>query len=130
MVYLDTSVVLAALLAEDRRPPVELWSEELISSRLLEYELWNRLHARKLERSHGDAALAILSSVALLELSPTVLSRAINPFPFAVRTLDALHLASMLFLMAHNQEVQLACYDERLSRCAQAMGIADYFPGT
>ena len=40
MIYLDTSVVLAHLLAEDRMPPRKLWEEELVSSRLLEYELW------------------------------------------------------------------------------------------
>ena len=32
MIYLDTSVALAHLLAEDRRPPDALWSETLVSS--------------------------------------------------------------------------------------------------
>ena len=40
MIYLDTSVALAHLLAEDRRPPDALWKESLVTSRLLEYELW------------------------------------------------------------------------------------------
>ena len=53
MIYLDTSVALAHLLAEDRQPPDDLWTEELWSSRLLEYELWNRIHARDLARSHA-----------------------------------------------------------------------------
>ena len=39
LVYLDTSVALAHLLAEDRRPPAGLWQEELVTSRLLEYEV-------------------------------------------------------------------------------------------
>lgn len=43
MIYLDTSVALAHLLAEDRRPPEALWDETLVSSRLLEYELWTPL---------------------------------------------------------------------------------------
>jgi hypothetical protein len=43
VIYLDTSVVLAQLLAEDRRPPAALWTEVLVSSRLLEYELATRL---------------------------------------------------------------------------------------
>lgn len=37
MIYLDTSVALAHLLAEDRQPPASLWDETLVSSRLLEY---------------------------------------------------------------------------------------------
>ena len=39
---------LAHLLAEDRRPPASLWSETLVASRLLEYEIRTRLHARDL----------------------------------------------------------------------------------
>ena len=46
MIYVDTSVALAHLLAEDRRPATTLWDEPLILSRLLEYELWTRIHAR------------------------------------------------------------------------------------
>ena len=38
MIYLDTSVALAHLLAKDRAPPDALWQEPLIASRLLEYE--------------------------------------------------------------------------------------------
>lgn len=48
MIYLDSSVALAYLLAEDRRPPELLWDEILSSSRLLEYELWTPIHARGL----------------------------------------------------------------------------------
>ncbi len=44
----------------DRRPPVSLWNETLVASRLLEYELSTRLHARKLGESHGDAARGLL----------------------------------------------------------------------
>jgi hypothetical protein len=36
MIYLDTSVALAHILVEDRVPPASLWSESLVSSRLIE----------------------------------------------------------------------------------------------
>ena len=81
MIYLDTSVALAQLLAEDRIPPVELWRETLVSSRLLEYEIWNRVDSRRLTASHGEAVRALLARVSLLELAPPVLSRALEPFP-------------------------------------------------
>lgn len=126
MIYLDTSVALAHLLAEDREPPAALWNEEIVASRLLTYELWTRLHARDLARSHGDAARHLLSRVGLLELSPEVLERALQPFPTAVRTLDALHLASITFLTERGFEVALATYDERLRAAAEAMGLAVY----
>lgn len=82
MIYLDTSVALAHLLAEDRCPPPSLWEEDLFSSRLL---------------------------------------------PGPVRTLDALHLASAVFLRAQGQQVAVASYDDRLLTVARQLGfqIAD-----
>ena len=123
LIYLDTSVALAHLLAEDRLPPEKLWQESLISSRLIEYEIWTRIHALKLGRSHGDAVRSLLGRTALVELSPPVLVRALEPFPKAVRTLDALHLASMDFLHKQGQRVTLASYDDRLIKAAEPCGF-------
>jgi predicted nucleic acid-binding protein len=123
MTYLDTSVALAHLLAEDRFPPEDLWGEALVSSRLLEYEIWTRIHGRNLGRSHGDHVRALLGRVALVELTPPVLARALEPFPTPVRTLDALHLATLEFLRAQRLGVELASYDDRLLGAARALSI-------
>jgi predicted nucleic acid-binding protein len=123
MIYLDTSVALAHLLGEDRVPRARLWQETLVSSRLLEYELWVRTHARGLGESHGDAVRSMLGVIDFVELAPHVLARAIEPFPSAVRTLDALHLASMEFLRRTGQTVELASYDGRLNTAAKRLGI-------
>lgn len=123
MIYLDTSVALAQLLGETRRPAESLWNNALVASRLLQYEVWNRLHARKLSRSHADLPRQLVGMLALVELAPAVLERALEPFPVPVRTLDALHLATLLFLQEQGQAVQLASYDERLSAAASALGI-------
>lgn len=124
MIYLDTSVALAQLLAEDRVPRASLWTEVLVSSRLLEYEMTSRIHALGLTDSHGEAARLLLGRVAFLELARPVLARALEPFPSPVRTLDALHLASMDFLRAQGQDVKLASYDQRLVSAARRLGIA------
>lgn len=126
MIYLDTSVALAQLLAEDCVPPEQLWDAELASSRLLEYEMWTRLHARGLGASHGESARKLIGRVAILELLPAVLTRALEPFPTAVRTLDALHLASLDFLRRQGQAVQLASYDDRLLKAAAAISVEIY----
>jgi hypothetical protein len=127
VIYLDSSVALAHLLAEDRLPPEYLWQQQLVSSRLLEYEVWNRIHARRLALSHGDAVRALISRVALLELATPVLARALDPFPIPVRTLDALHLASIEFLrVRQRQQVELASYDGRLIAGARALDIPMY----
>jgi len=113
LIYLDTSVLLAQLLAEDRKPPADLWKEPLLSSRLLEYEVWCRLHARHLEASHGEAARQLLGRISFLELSPETLGRA----------LDALHLASIEFLRGRRLDVRLATYDRRMTTTASSMAI-------
>lgn len=64
--------------------------------------------------------------MALLELVPPVLSRALEPFPRPVRTLDALHLASVDFLRQRQPALQLATYDARLADVASALGIPLY----
>ncbi|MDE0035362.1 MAG: PIN domain-containing protein [Deltaproteobacteria bacterium] len=123
MIYVDTSVALAQLLAEDRRPPASLWSETLVASRLMEYEIWNRLHARSLADSHGEPARGLLGRIAILELTPPVLARALEAFPIPVRTLDALHLASCDYLRSQGQPVALASYDHRMTAAARAMEV-------
>ena len=123
MIYLDTSAALAQLLAEDRHPPDDLWDSPLVASRLLQFEVWSRIHARGLAATHGDAVRSLLARVALLEVIPEIVARALEPFPAPVRTLDALHLASLSFLRAEGLEIQLASYDERMLTAARRMSF-------
>lgn len=124
MIYVDSSIILAQLLAEDRHPDPAFWQQiPLVSSRLLEYEVWNRVHARGLGASHGEDVRQLLGRLAIVELVPPVLARALEPFPVAVRTLDALHLASIEFLRGLGQRPALASYDCRLADAADALGI-------
>lgn len=126
MIYLDTSVALAQLLAEDRTPPAELWAEPLVTSRLLEYEIWTRIHARGLAATHSEAVRGLVQRVALVETVKPVLQRALESWPAPLRTLDALHLASALFLSTQGVRVRLASFDQRMNAAAQAVGLALY----
>ena len=116
-------MALAQLLAEDRQPPSKLWEEQLVSSRLLEYELWVRLQARSLAASHGDPARLLVARIALLELAQPILGRALSPFPVSVRTLDAIHLASATYPQERGQLSAFATYDLRMQEAAVAMGM-------
>ena len=130
MIYVDTSVVLAQLLAEDRHPASGFWDQDgLIASRLLEYEAWTRLHGRGLGTSHGDDLRALLARLSFLELVPPILARALEPFPVPMRTLDALHLASVDFLVGLGQRPSMATYDRRLAAAASTVGIPILDPG-
>jgi hypothetical protein len=65
----------------------------------------------------------LLGRLGFLELTPDVLLRALDPWPAAVRTLDALHLASVEFLRALGQDVTLASYDDRIIGAARRLSI-------
>ena len=124
MIYLDSSVVLARLFAEDRSPPDGFWSQTLVASRLLEFEVFNRVHARAGAASYAVDARRLVDRVNLIEMSEAVLGRARLPFSHPLRTLDALHLASMDFLRSQGVSVAAATYDQRLAQAAIGLGFA------
>jgi len=126
VIYLDSSVALAQLFAENRSPPRHVTESSLVSSRLLEYEVWNRIHARGLTDSHSEPVEVLLDRISLIDLTQAVLARALGPFPIPVRTSDGLHLATAEFLRARGDSIELASYDQKLLACARALGIAIY----
>jgi predicted nucleic acid-binding protein len=123
VIYLDTSVVLAALFNEQRRPPDTLWATATISSRLLEYEIFVRLNALGRPAHATQHARNFVETVELVDLARPVLDRALQPFPVPLRTLDAIHLATLLYLQDRGLGLELATYDDRLGDVARAMGI-------
>ena len=126
MIYLDSSVALAQLLTERRTPGEDFWRETLVASRLLEYEIWTRIHARGLTHSHSEPARDLLRHVEFIEMTRIVLSRVLEPLPTPVRALDAMHLATIDFLRRQGNDVALASYDKRLLTAAAALDIAAY----
>jgi predicted nucleic acid-binding protein len=123
VIYVDSSVALARLLFEPRSPAAPFWQERLVSSRLLEYEVWNRVHAYGLINSHAEPARLLLMGIELLEMNRPMSARALEPWPMPLRTLDALHLATVEFLRAQGEPVRLASYDARLQTAARALGV-------
>ena len=123
MIYLDSSVVLSRLFAETQSPPPPFWSQLFTSSRLLEYEVVNRVLARQGGSGLTAQTLNLLAQVDLLDLAPDILARALLPFPVPVRTLDGLHLASADFLRARGQTIEVATYDQRFAAAATALGV-------
>jgi predicted nucleic acid-binding protein len=128
MIYLDSSVVLAHFLVEARRLPDRVWDQAPTSSRLLEYEVWTRLHAKGLGASLRTAVRNFFASVTLVDLTDDVLARAREPYPVQIRTLDALHLATIEYLRQNGELVELATYDARMVAVARALGVAIYEP--
>jgi hypothetical protein len=87
--------------------------------RLREAELVRRRRAL-------DAAAARWS---LLRISPAIVARARQPFPGdPIRTLDAIHVATVLAAVEAVQDTAMLTLDSRVSRCARALGI-EVLPG-
>ena len=123
MIYLDTSVALAALFDEPRKPATEFWTQAMVSSRLLQYELLVRFNALGTAPEPIGKARVFLEGVMLIDLDQPTLARALQPFPFVIRTLDAIHLATMDFLRGQGLDLEVATYDRRLAETAKAMGF-------
>jgi len=123
MVYVDSSVFLAALLAEQRRPLPEFWDQFLSSSRLSQFEVMIRPHARRAPRILLEDPEALFQRVGWLELVPGILGRALESFPVSLRTVDALHLARTEFLRGRGYAPRLATYDKRMSATAKTLGF-------
>jgi predicted nucleic acid-binding protein len=124
VIYVDSSIALAELLSEKKRPSATFWAAPMASSRLLEYEVTVRLNALGSRPRVLKLARDLLDTVKIIDLDAAVLARALEPFPISVRTLDAIHLATMVFLRRRGFTIELATYDQRLGDAATALGFA------
>jgi uncharacterized protein len=83
-------------------------------------------NGRRLQDSHGDTVRCLIGRIAIIEMVPPVLRRALEPFPTPVRTWDAIHLAAVEFIRSQGASVQLASYDDRLVGAARLLGIPEW----
>lgn len=119
--YLDTSAFIKLVRSEpeSRALRAQLAGRELLSSVLLSIE------ARRAARRYGKLALsrarAALATVTLLPIDQSIVQAAGELDPAELRSLDALHLATMVSLGKDVERVY--CYDARLTHAARALGI-------
>jgi predicted nucleic acid-binding protein len=131
VVYIDTSAAckLAWDEAESDALREFLGQEEtkLVSSVLLVVEL-RRALMRHVERVHDGSVVsaslavdALLSTVNLVEAERGIVGKAGMLAPVALRSLDAIHLASAMSASAVLDG--MLCYDDRLTNAAIDVGI-------
>ena len=131
-VYLDTSVVLCALLETgDSAPEWGAW-ERAYSSELMGVEARRALDRLRLEHALDDDGLADAHqalaaterAIGSIRLTAAVLRRAGQPMPTAVKTLDAIHLASaLLFAERRVSGLVFGTHDRRQATAARALGF-------
>lgn len=120
MIYLDTSAAVKALIEEPETASVRALLEgehDVISSRLLAVELNAVVDRRGLR---AVDARALIDRVAIVRLSDDIAQRAID-LRSGLRTLDALHLATMLYLGP--LVVTCLSFDDELTAGALRHGI-------
>lgn len=130
--YLDTSALLRLVLREPGALEDLLSCEALVSSELLAVESLRSVDRLRLQGvlSPEEAAFRRatvsdwLEAVDLILLRPAILARASEPFPIALGTLDALHLATALVWRERmRQALVMATHDGALGLAARSFGI-------
>lgn len=130
--YVDTSALLRIVLREPGALEQLRTYDGLVSSELIAVE-----SARTIDRLRGQGVLTMeeaaerigavnewLEAIDLVLLRPSVLSRASDPMPMAIGTLDAIHLATALIWRDRIGPLpELATHDAALGAAARAFGF-------
>ncbi len=134
--YAESSAVLAWLLDESSAPAVRrlLGEAEVIVASDLTLIECDRVLLRAValkELTEAEAAdrrahlIAAAAHWQVLRIAGEIVDRARQPFPGdPIRTLDAIHLASLLVARSAVVGLRLLSLDERVSQAAQGLGIA------
>ena len=131
-IYLDASVALRKLQRE--AGSLASWGrwERAYSSELLRVEVLRSIDRNRLKGALTDddvaelvaKAHAIFDAIELVELNPSVLSRASQSFLTPLGTLDALHLATALRLVESGaMELTFLTHDTELATAARSMNF-------
>jgi predicted nucleic acid-binding protein len=131
-VYLDTSALLRLVLGEPGALEDLRRVDVLVSSELLAVESRRTIDRLRVQGnlSHEDAVERLqlvaewLDAVDLVLLRAPILSRASEPLPLPLGTLDALHLATALVWRDRmHQALTLATHDGALGLAARTFGF-------
>ena len=130
--YLDTSALLRLVLREPGALEELRSCEALVSSEILAVESLRTIDRLRLQgglstdeaASRRATTIEWLEAVDLVLLLRPVLSRASEPFPTPLGTLDVLHLATALVWQDRmHQALAMATHDRDLALAARSFGL-------
>jgi predicted nucleic acid-binding protein len=133
IVYLDTSVILSRFLGQPNM--LSSWGgwKSAYTSVVTRVEYLRTMDRLRLQGLIDDEARVELQTrfeslwraLCRVPLAEPILTRAAQPFPTVLGTLDALHLASALAARSDIPgEITLLTHDEQLGRAASALGFS------
>ncbi len=119
--YVDASALVKLVVDEPESVELQRWyveGERVLSSVVGMIETRRAVN----RRSHDGAHLEhVLGAIEFIEISKAIADRAASIPPAAVRTLDAIHLATALTLQPGLEA--FVTYDDRLAEAARALGL-------
>jgi uncharacterized protein len=124
LLYLDSSAIIKLVVAEPESAALlgELGAwPETVSSALARLEVLRAIRRSASGESVSRRAHAVLERIGLVRIDDAILEKAASLEPPALRSLDAIHLATALSLGSDLGAI--AAYDLRLARAARALGL-------
>ncbi len=119
--YVDASALVKLVLVEPESPAVYRWFTEaprIATSRIGVVETVRASSRREHDPAHRDQ---VLRDVEVIDLDAAIAGVAAAIAPAAVRTLDAIHLATALALVPELDA--FVTFDDRLADAARALGL-------
>jgi predicted nucleic acid-binding protein len=130
--YVDASVLLRVALGQPNALSEWRLIEQGVSSALITTESLRTLDRLRLRAKLSDVdiakrratVLALIASLELVDIDTAVLSRAAQPMPTELGTLDAIHLSTaLLWKEATGTDLTMATHDGALALGAHAHGL-------
>lgn len=129
LAYLDTSALVKLVVREEETDALRAEIDQrpsLVASRLALLEA-RRAVARKPVEGVASTLADVLGVMTWIDITLAILDQAADAAPPALRSLDAIHLATALSLA--DADVDVITYDERLADAARANGLTVVQPG-
>jgi predicted nucleic acid-binding protein len=127
--YIDSSALVKLVVAEPETAALEAHLAEragLLASALAALECRRAVRRVSGKRWLGNVD-EMLAAVVLLDVTPALLEAAAQLDPPLLRSLDAIHVATAL--AAHDPDLEVITYDDRLAQAATANGLKVVRPG-
>jgi uncharacterized protein len=131
--YFDSSVLLRYSIRQVHAiTNIEKYANGASSSVISKVECMRVLDRWRITREISDAKLSearsrclkLLGGLRLVELDAATLDLASQTFPIALKTLDALHLATALRLKQQlRTEISILTHDQKLALASEALGL-------
>lgn len=129
MVYLDSSAIVKLIVPEPESPALRRYlaeEPERVSSALARVEVARAARMRSAARETRRRIEEALARIALVDITQDLVASASVLEPDALRTLDAIHLATARSLAGVRSVVT---YDPRLRMAAEGAGLVVDAPG-